>query len=72
MKRSVEIKNQIKFCSDLMNRLEKELTEDLGNSCVDVDKCFGTYRYTQRKADVIRLRRELLNLSNLIATDYNR
>lgn len=66
MKRSVQIKNQLKFCSELMNKLEEEITEDLNKSVVDDYKCTGTYHYTQRKSDIIRLRRELLKVSNLI------
>ena len=74
MKRSVEIKNQMKFCSELMNRLEKEIVDDLEESYIDdvVFKSGGITNYTRRKADIVRLRRELLNLLKLIVMDWSR
>ena len=74
MKRSVEIKNQMKFCSELMNRLEKEITDDLEEFDVDdvTSKVYGIANHTRRKADIVRLRRELLNLLKLIVTDWSR
>ena len=74
MKRSVEIKNQMKFCSELMNRLEKEITDDLEKFDVDdvTRKGYGIANYTRRKADIVRLRRELLNLLKLIVMDWSR
>lgn len=52
---------QANFCQDLMQRLTTEIKRDSVNG-----DYYGMCNYTQKKADIIRLRRELNALNALI------
>lgn len=57
-----QIKEQVKFCSELMQRLELSVGEN-----VDVDSSWsGVHNHSQISNDVIRLRRELNTLNKLL------
>ena len=57
-----QIKEQIKFCKELMNRLNKSIEEN-----VDMDSSWwGIRNHSQISDDVIRLRRELNTLRKLL------
>lgn len=55
------IKKQLDFCSELMVRLSAEM-----KSSVDDDAWQGMLNYTQKKSDIIRLRRELNKLNQML------
>lgn len=57
-----EVKEQIKFCRELMNRLEKSVTDN-----VDEDSSWwGIRNHSQISDDIVRLRRELNTLNKLL------
>lgn len=57
-----QVKEQMKFCKELMLRLDKLVTEN-----VDMESSWwGIRNHTQISNDVIRLRRELLALNKLL------
>ena len=57
-----QIKEQVKFCSELMKRLELSVGEN-----VDFDLSWsGVHNHSQISNDVIRLRRELNTLNKLL------
>ena len=57
-----QIKEQVKFCSELMQRLELSVGEN-----VDVESSWsGVHNHSQISNDVIRLRRELNTLNKLL------
>ena len=55
------INAQLDFCSELMVRLSAEM-----KSSVDDDAWQGMWNYTQKKSDIIRLRRELNKLNQML------
>lgn len=60
------IANQADFCCELMNRLKIDIFQEMQRS-----ENIGIYpthmtQYTQREADIIRLRRELMKLSKML------
>lgn len=63
-KRYEEIQDQSAFCATLMNRLN----EDIFHAKKE-NYCFPIEQHTQKKADVIRLRRELNKLRELLEWD---
>ena len=57
-----QIKEQVKFCSELMKRFELSVGEN-----VDIDLSWsGVHNHSQISNDVIRLRRELNTLNKLL------
>lgn len=57
-----EVKEQIKFCKELMNRLVKSIDEN-----IDEDSSWYVIRnHSQISDDVVRLRRELNTLNKLL------
>lgn len=57
-----QVKEQIKFCKELMNRLNKSIEEN-----VDMDSSWwGIRNHSQMSNDIIRLRRELNTLNKLL------
>ena len=61
---SIDIKavnNQADFCKELMQRLYDDI-----KSSEPGDSYYGVERYTQKKADIIRLRRELQTLNSML------
>lgn len=55
------IKKQLDFCSELMERLSAEM-----KLSVDEHAWQGIWNYTQKKSDIIRLRRELNKLNQML------
>ena len=55
------VKVQLEFCSILMSRLVDDIRKDINKS-----DWYGIYNYTQKKVDIVRLRRELHKLNELI------
>lgn len=57
-----QVKEQIKFCKELMNRLDKSIDENIDkNSFWSV-----IHNHSQISNDIIRLRRELNTLNKLM------
>ena len=59
MKDLNDIKSQCKFCTELMLRLNKEIEKSNVNYCHMKD-------YTRKQKDIMRIRRELMELSNML------
>lgn len=56
-----QVKEQMKFCKELMLRLEKSVAEN-----VDMDSSWwGIRNHSQMQNDIVRLRRELNTLNKL-------
>ncbi|MEE1097515.1 MAG: hypothetical protein U0K83_04195 [Bacteroidales bacterium] len=57
-----QVKEQMKFCKELMLRLEKSVAEN-----VDMDSSWwGIRNHSQMQNDIVRLRRELNTLNKLL------
>ena len=57
-----QVKEQMKFCKELMLRLEKSVAEN-----VDMDSSWwGIRNHSQMSNDIVRLRRELNTLNKLL------
>lgn len=67
MKRNKIIINQLSFCNELMNRMSNELKNDVH---VSISQYCNIVNHTRYQSDIIRLRRELMNLSKLIENGY--
>ena len=67
MKRNETIINQLSFCDELMNRMSNELKNDMH---VNIRQYCNIFNHTRYQSDIIRLRRELMNLSKLIGNGY--
>ena len=67
MKRNETIINQLSFCNELMNRMSNELKNDMH---VNIRQYCNIFNHTRHQSDIIRLRRELMNLSKLIGNGY--
>lgn len=69
MPRITEISEQAIFVKELATRLQKDIESN-------VDKpttiCNGMANHTQLQSDIKRLRRELMELSNMIGCQYRR
>ena len=59
------VEKQTAFCEELMTRLASDIRRDKAK-----DDYYGIYTYTQKKADIVRLRREL-NVLNAMIYPYN-
>lgn len=57
-----QVKEQIKFCNELMNRLVKSISDNIDND----SPWWGIRNHSQMSNDVIRLRRELNTLRKLL------
>ena len=55
------VKKQLSFCVELMERLNSDMREDINAS-----DYYGVRNYTQKKTDIVRLRRELHKLDKLL------
>lgn len=67
MKRNETIINQLSFCNELMNRMSNELKNDVH---VNIRQYCEIVNRTRYQSDIIRLRRELMNLSKLLENGY--
>lgn len=57
-----QVKEQVKFCKELMNRLDESVAEN-----VDEDSSWwGIRNHSQISNDIVRLRRELHILNKLL------
>jgi hypothetical protein len=59
MKDLNDIKSQCQFCTELMLRLNEEVKKSNVNHCHMKD-------YTRKQKDIMRIRRELMELSNML------
>ena len=68
MTRDEHVQNQAKFVRELVDRLQKTVEARAGT----ISGVQGMSGYTQIQSDIKRLRRELLELSNMIGCQYGR
>ena len=61
----LELNKQINFCDELLKRLKADMKESM-NSYDSNDIYYGLPNYTRMQNDIVRLRRELMNLSNML------
>lgn len=57
-----QVKEQMKFCKELMNRLDKSVTDNVNED----SPWWGIRNHSQISNDIIRLRRELNTLNKLL------
>jgi len=57
------IKYQAAFCTELMKRLNADILKDECDKDIDYE---GMVNHTQKQADIIRLRRELNRLKQML------
>ena len=62
-----QVKEQVKFCKELMNRLEKLTIDNIDEE----SSWWGIRNHSQMSADIVRLRRELNTLNKLICPSYD-
>ena len=55
------LRKQTQFCVELMNRLSADIENDISDNSWQ-----GIFNYTRKKADIIRLRRELNALNKIL------
>ena len=60
---------QANFCSELMNRLNSSLKENIDNTSEIYYYC-GIHKHYQMQQDIIRLRRELQSLSKMLTPTW--
>lgn len=60
--RRKEVKKQVKFCEELMTRLVKSCEDNIHED----SSWWGIRNHTQIGNDIVRIRRELLHLKNLL------
>lgn len=62
------IANQADFCCELMIRLKIDVCQDVQREAQTGNGAYFKHmaHYTQREADIIRLRRELMNLAKML------
>jgi hypothetical protein len=60
--KSKQAKEQMKFCKELMNRLDKSLSENIAED----SSWWGIRNHTQISNDIVRLRRELNTLNKMM------
>lgn len=68
--RAIQIADQSEFVRELAIRLDDKIDSLKGS--IDDYYYHGIPLYTQVQADILRLRRELLELSNMIGYQYGR
>ncbi len=66
MSRDEQAQSQAKFVRELADRLQKTIEARAGT----ISGAQGMANYTQLQSDIKRLRRELLELSNMIAPQW--
>lgn len=66
MTRDEKAQSQAKFVRELADRLQKTIEARAGT----ISGAQGMANYTQLQSDIKRLRRELLELSNMIAPQW--
>ena len=66
MTRDRQVQSQAKFVRELADRLQKEIEARAGT----ISGVQGMDKYTQFQSDIKRLRRELLELSKMIAPKW--
>lgn len=66
------ISAQAIFVKELAERLQKDIESNLDKPSVYASVYSGMANYTQIQSDIKRLRRELLELSNMIGYQYGR
>lgn len=57
-----QVKEQTKFCKELMNRLDKSVADNVNED----SSWWGIRNHSQISNDIIRLRRELNTLNKLL------
>ena len=57
-----QVKEQMKFCKDLMNRLAKSVDDNIDEN----SSWWGIHNHSQISNDIVRLRRELNALNKLM------
>ena len=67
MKNKKEILNQIKFCRELAERLEKDCKNNLETCTNDF---YSVPNHTSMKQDSMRIRRELNKFNKMIVSYY--
>ena len=72
MSNKTEISAQAIFVKELAERLQKDIESNLDKSSVYASVYSGMANYTQIQSDIKRLRRELMELSNMIGCQYGR
>ena len=56
-----EVQKQLTFCSELMARLNADVRKD-----IDKSDYYGVKKHTRKRSDIVRLRRELQRLAELL------
>ena len=69
MSRETEVREQAIFVKELATRLQKDIESNVDKPATI---CNGMANYTQIQSDIKRLRRELIELSNMIGYQYRR
>ncbi len=69
MSRETEIREQAIFVKELAARLQKDIESNQGKPATIYN---GMANYTQIQSDIKRLRRELMELSNMVGYQYGR
>lgn len=72
MSNKTEISAQAIFVKELAARLQKDIESNLDKPSVYASVYSGITNYTQIQSDIKRLRRELMELSNMIGYQYGR
>ncbi len=72
MNNKSEISAQAIFVKELAARLQKDIESNQDKPSVYASVYSGMANYTQIQSDIKRLRRELLELSNMIGCQYGR
>ncbi|MEE1352134.1 MAG: hypothetical protein UHM23_08835 [Clostridia bacterium] len=57
-----QVKEQMKFCKELMNRLDKSIADNVNED----SSWWGIRNHSQMQNDIVRLRRELNTLNKLL------
>lgn len=65
MKSKLELNRQINFCEELLKRLKADMKESM-NRYPTNDIPYSLDNHSRMQNDIIRLRRELMNLSNML------
>ena len=69
MTRDEQAQSQAKFVKELAARLQKDIESNLDKPATIYN---GMANYTQIQSDIKRLRRELMELSNMVGYQYGR
>ena len=65
MKSKLELNRQINFCEELLKRLKADMKESMNRYPTnDIPYCLDNYSRMQN--DIIRLRKELMDLSKML------